>query len=299
MNDEKVNQNDEAAADWVALGRAAEAVPEHPADYFVGLPEAAPALPGNILLFLRRGPFDAGQGTVHHRFVLALCLRGEATVIVDDRVARLAPHQAVLVAPHQFHHYADFEGADVRWLFVTFELPEGVELGCPRGRALTLTPLQRACLRLLVARYGALGGRVEPSPDITLALALVLQGFREGAPAGTPAAGVAPGRRLMQDVARYVHHHLAEPLEVSRIAQAVGLSGSHLRARFRALAGVGVGAYIRQARIHRAQVLMLSSDARLKEIAERCGYESLYAFSRAFRRAAGLSPSAYRKRFRA
>ena len=59
--------------------------------------------------------------------------------------------------------------------------------------------------------------------------------------------------------------------------------------------GIGLGAYVRRMRLHRARNLMLSTPQCLREIAEQCGYTSIYDFSRAFHREMGESPSRYRE----
>jgi AraC-like DNA-binding protein len=151
----------------------------------------------------------------------------------------------------------------------------------------------------LAERYADCETKQEADASIAALLALILQEFRLSVTSGKDVMSVAdqavPSRKLMQDVARYVHQHVGEALQIEDVAKAVGLSESHLRARFRVLAGIGLGAYIRRLRLHRARTLMLASELRLKEIAERCGYESIYAFSRTFRQEMGMSPSEYRK----
>jgi AraC family transcriptional regulator of arabinose operon len=104
---------------------------------------------------------------------------------------------------------------------------------------------------------------------------------------------------LVHEVAAYVHQNASGPISVSEVARAVGISESHLRARFRELVGVGVGAYIQRFRIHQARTLLHSSSLSMNGIAARCGYESIYSFSRAFRREMGMSASDYRRSLKA
>jgi AraC-like DNA-binding protein len=298
-NDGMFNKNDGSSGEWDACCKVAARVKQHPRDYFIGLPDAPLMVPKNIVVFSRQKAFDVGTGTVHHRYLLIICLQGEASVIVDEHVVRLKPGSAVLVTPHQFHHYARFSGDKVLWLFVSFELEAVEEFKMHRGRRLDVSPLQRICLTELAERYADCETKQEADASIAALLALILQEFRLSVTSGKDVMSVAdqavPSRKLMQDVARYVHQHVGEALQIEDVAKAVGLSESHLRARFRVLAGIGLGAYIRRLRLHRARTLMLASELRLKEIAERCGYESIYAFSRTFRQEMGMSPSEYRK----
>lgn len=294
------NKSDDSNDDAQACCKATAAIAQDIKDYFLGLPDPQLVLPKNILLFSRQAAFGLDRGTAHHRFMLLFCLHGEGSVIVDDHVARLKPGSALLVTPHQFHHYARFTGGKLLWLFLSFELDDAEELSSLRGRVLKITPFQFTCLRQLTERYVALRGKQVATPEITILTAILVEEFRT-ASAQSQEAKLAPSRSgparsIIQDVARYVHLHATEAIRIPDIAKAVGYSESHLRARFYSLVGIGLGAYIRKLRLHRARTMMLSTELRLKEIAERCGYDSIYTFSRAFRQEMGESPSHYRQR---
>jgi transcriptional regulator GlxA family with amidase domain len=85
-----------------------------------------------------------------------------------------------------------------------------------------------------------------------------------------------------------------EPLSVKEIARSLGISSSHLRARFRASCGVSLGRHLRRLRLEKACGLLRLSQRRVTEIAELCSFTSIYSFSRAFHTAYGVSPMAYR-----
>ena len=49
-------------------------------------------------------------------------------------------------------------------------------------------------------------------------------------------------------------------------------------------------------RMHRAKELLISDEnLNIGEIAIECGYDSVYAFSRAFKNMVGMSPNKFRK----
>jgi len=78
------------------------------------------------------------------------------------------------------------------------------------------------------------------------------------------------------------------------IARSLAMSVSHVRARFRASCGVSLGRHLRRLRLEKACGLLRLSQSRVFEVAEECGFASIYSFSRAFRVAYGVSPLAYR-----
>ena len=85
------------------------------------------------------------------------------------------------------------------------------------------------------------------------------------------------------------HPHTAESL-----AQTAGLSRSAFSARFSIAYGSGPMELLREMRMHEAATLLLRSDLPVKRVAERVGFRSRSAFSRAFISATGQSPKHFR-----
>jgi AraC-like DNA-binding protein len=80
------------------------------------------------------------------------------------------------------------------------------------------------------------------------------------------------------------------------LAKAVGMSRSRFAARFTALVGEPPLAYVSRWRLETAAGLLQDGAFSLGEIAQRVGYDSEAAFSKAFRRRFGTPPGAYRRR---
>jgi transcriptional regulator GlxA family with amidase domain len=87
----------------------------------------------------------------------------------------------------------------------------------------------------------------------------------------------------------------ALPPGVKEMAAALGISASHLRTRFRESCGVTIGKHVRRLRLEKARGLLRLSTRRVSEIAEMCGFSSVYPFSRAFHAAYSVAPLEYRK----
>lgn len=88
---------------------------------------------------------------------------------------------------------------------------------------------------------------------------------------------------------------IAKPWTVGSLARAVGLSRAALAQRFRQAVGQSPMRYLTQRRMQVAAALLVASDTTLAEIAGRVGYESEFAFNRAFKRHYGVPPGAYRR----
>ena len=80
------------------------------------------------------------------------------------------------------------------------------------------------------------------------------------------------------------------------LAEAVGMSRSRFAARFTALVGEPPLAYVTRWRLETAAALLRDSALSLGELAQRVGYDSEAALSKAFRRRFGAPPGAYRRR---
>jgi AraC-like DNA-binding protein len=92
-----------------------------------------------------------------------------------------------------------------------------------------------------------------------------------------------------------LHGDPARPWTVDELAHAVALSRSALAERFSLLVGEAPMQYLTRWRLAlAAQMLRTGKDA-VARVAERSGYESEAAFSRAFKREFGASPMSWRK----
>jgi AraC-like DNA-binding protein len=81
---------------------------------------------------------------------------------------------------------------------------------------------------------------------------------------------------------------------VADIAAGVAVSRSLLDARFRSVLGRSPIRYLTEWRMHLAEDLLATTDLGVATVARRVGYDSEEAFSRAFKRAHGTAPSAWR-----
>ncbi len=94
---------------------------------------------------------------------------------------------------------------------------------------------------------------------------------------------------------RVMETHLDQPLPVSAIARRGGVSARTLETLFRASVGTSPGAYYLALRLKAARRLVLDTRLAMADVAERTGFSSIAALSRAFRREYGQPPTAARR----
>jgi AraC-like DNA-binding protein len=272
-----------------------------PRTYLEGTPQPKFCLPYRSLMFVRRHSKDLGNIAYHHRYVLVVNFEGEGKALISNHLIALPPGYALLIFPHQFHHFIVKRSGPILWLVITFEI-EGEN---------NLSPLRSIPVRL----HGALPEYLEKTIDAyvlmkktakettlnryILALALLLNEL------------ASEGRKLLQDDARlpesepaddrisavnaYIMNNFRKNIRISDIAREVNLSADYIRNLYRKETNLTLGYYIKRMKLARAMELLNRSSMNLTQIAWECGFGSLVSFSRYFKKYAGMSPRQYRK----
>lgn len=93
-----------------------------------------------------------------------------------------------------------------------------------------------------------------------------------------------------------IHRQPDQPWTVASLAEQANMSRSSFSATFTQVLEVPPLQYLREHRMRIASRLLQNSSLGLKQIASRVGYDSVSAFSMAFKRFSGQSPGDYRRR---
>lgn len=107
---------------------------------------------------------------------------------------------------------------------------------------------------------------------------------------GDPQIGAALG---------LIHENPGSAWTVQTLAESAGMSRSAFATRFNRLVGEPPLHYLTRWRMQKAQRLLRDGRSSLADVAASVGYDSEAAFSKAFKRAVGAAPGAYRRRARA
>ena len=98
-------------------------------------------------------------------------------------------------------------------------------------------------------------------------------------------------RHRILRVQLYIEGHLDEDLSLGQLAEVADLSPYHFHRIFRATIGEGVAEYVRRVRLEAAAIALKATTDSVTNVAFDAGYGSHEAFTRAFRRRFGVSPS--------
>ncbi len=103
--------------------------------------------------------------------------------------------------------------------------------------------------------------------------------------------------RLVYLSRKYIKNNYKDPsLNLTQIANAVGISKSHLSREYSKETGETIVEYISRIRINEAKKLLSKIDLKTYEIAELTGFSNPETFFRTFKKVCGITPKQYQKK---
>jgi AraC-like DNA-binding protein len=109
--------------------------------------------------------------------------------------------------------------------------------------------------------------------------------------------GIDPRSTLAETAREHLHAELQDKdLDLTALARACNVSAAHLVRAFRRATGVTPMAYLWQRRVAVGVDLLANTGLPVGAIAERCGFKTVYHFSRRVKQATGMSPTELRRR---
>lgn len=104
-------------------------------------------------------------------------------------------------------------------------------------------------------------------------------------------------KKISIKVKKYIEENYSDVnLNVSAIGPVFGLVPKYLSKKFKAETNVGLLEYINSVRIDKAKQLIVGTNLKFEEIAEKTGYTSLNTFMRVFKKNTGMTPGVYREK---
>jgi AraC-like DNA-binding protein/quercetin dioxygenase-like cupin family protein len=238
-------------------------------------------------------PFEVGDETVtgwhfHDLHQLEYAFQGVAQVETETARYLLPPQQAVWI-PAGVEHCTTL--TRVKTMSVFFDPAMGLAAG-NRVRIVAVAPVIREMI-LYARRWPIRRAGSDPAADAFFAVLanLVVEQLDHEMPLCLPTTQ----DRLVAAAMRYTTAHL-EDVSMSRVCLAVGASERTLRRAFAAATGMSWRQYVLESRLLTAMALLSEPGPTVLAISATVGFQSVSAFTRAFRRYTGEAPAAYRRR---
>lgn len=102
-------------------------------------------------------------------------------------------------------------------------------------------------------------------------------------------------QNYIKQAKKIIHTQYGNPLKISDIAKKLNLNRSYLYKIFKEETGYSLKDYLIQIRMEKSADLLTSTTFHISEIANAVGFPDALAFSKAFKKHFGQSPSNYRK----
>lgn len=211
-------------------------------------------------------------------FGLSFCTCGQLTYTDGDMQVRSDPNYAILLPlGGNYHIHGDKDGVFPVINFLATDLPVTQVTALPLANPQSCL---RDCRQLEdLLRQG--GSRMQ----ILSAFYSLLEKV------STP---LVSNNDPLRPAMRYIEENLADPeLTNEVLARQAGISEVYLQKRFRRQYHTSPKQYILELRIHHAKLALTGGDLTVTQIAERCGFSSVYHFCKVFKQRTGTTPSLY------
>lgn len=236
--------------------------------------------------YIKRNSFDG--------FQLMYIVNGNCDITIGSKKAIAGTGSLVLLDLYLPHCYGSTEDLEVLWLHFDGVLARNYfqeiinQCGFVLKCASPQTPVQM--LEDLIEWFRSARAICEPtvSQHITNLLNCLLP----------QSQGLPPGRgsSVVVDSLAFINEHFREPISLREIAEKVNLSLYHFSRIFTAETGFTPHQYLINMRISAAKLMLLSSDAAIKDIAFSNGFSSESHFCATFKKAENMTPNQYRSR---
>lgn len=101
--------------------------------------------------------------------------------------------------------------------------------------------------------------------------------------------------KRMTKVLQFIHNNLYDDIDIDKLAETACVTKFHLIRLFKRSFGTSPLHYINRKKMEKAQLLLLTEDKTVKELAFSLGYCSPPYFSRMFKQITGYTPQEYRR----
>ncbi|KWX74017.1 hypothetical protein AML91_16455 [Paenibacillus jilunlii] len=99
---------------------------------------------------------------------------------------------------------------------------------------------------------------------------------------------------VAEQVVRHLSQHYRGPVSIERLAQQLNYSPQYISRKFKEQTSYSPLDYVIKLRMHKAQEMLLATNASLQEISAYVGYSDVVYFNRIFKKSMGVAPGMFR-----
>ncbi|AIQ57586.1 AraC family transcriptional regulator [Paenibacillus borealis] len=258
------------------------------------------------IIDIRRVTAKPGESLLSYKAPSSLFLmsvRGNATAEVDQQIHRVQRFTVIHAGKGTVLSIAaGSEGLDYYSVYYKTDrnspLPSGLAgrsgQANPVDHTYSITPEHPVALHQIISEMYKEWRRQKPL--VHLRVRTLLYQFVYELLHQLQAHAASPARRdLAAQVAAIIQEHYAQAITLESLAENVNYSIPHLSSYFKTRTGLSPIDYLIKVRIDKVAVLLLETDATLKEIAAGVGYQDPSYLGRLFKRYKDVSPIRYRE----
>lgn len=258
---------------------------------------------------LRAGHLVAGRDykKVHPNYPghkLLLCLKGEGSVRVNDRVWPVARGQIAWIYDSHENAHWPVEASPWEMYWIRVEGPRLEQIyktltgsGSPVFAGVNVNKSAAIFERIFrIMRQRPMAMEAALHAEVA---ALLTQLFASRHSANVSTSDKIEIPKSLQKPLEAMRLYYEKPLRVAELAKMAGMSVTNFFRHFKAATGTSPIDWLRRERVNQAKRMLIETGHSLADIAEKTGYYDQFYFSRDFKRMTGVTPSQYRQRERA
>ncbi|MFY0546280.1 helix-turn-helix transcriptional regulator [Brevibacillus sp. H7] len=260
----------------------------------------------NGLLLLRRDSHEAGSWRDDPQYKLLVATAGELRCRTSRQRLSIQPGQFLILNPHERHQQLGFDREKLLIELSPALLREvaesvGLSSGSDVQFALQLQKhpqlTQWAGFTMETLRMAA-GEEGRFFFDHALAqLALLL--LKVGAGSHSDELSVVHlHKTVLYRAVEAMKQDYARPWTLAEMGEAAGVNKFQFAHLFKETAGISPYSWLQLYRLVRSQALLKHTDQSILDVALACGFSSTSVYNQLFKRVYGVSPGAFRKRYR-
>ncbi len=238
---------------------------------------------------------------IRDHYVIHFILRGHGKLVACGREYNAGPGECFAIFPHQITYYQASREEPWEYYWLGFEGEWAEELmrrsGFEGERLVRSIADERIfdLVRMLKERVTGSDFFVLLCGAVWQTLYMLGSTAQDLPPAEYRSLPETADNHYVQVLLSIIHNSYGERINISALADRLGLNRSYMSELFHRYTGYSIKAYLVEYRLQRSLLALQFPEHSIKRVAFECGFSDALYFSRAFKQRFGMSPDAYRR----